>query len=332
MKQSEEALISVIVPVYNAGHYLRKCLDTIRNQTYPHIEIICVDDHSTDSSGALCDEYAAMDSRIRVIHKKENGGLSEARNTGMWLAKGEYLAFIDSDDWVDRRFLECLYDSMIRYDGDIAQCGYVSITDEAFAVKQSVGKETVSVISGKEALRKLYSVPEEYASVLYTIVCNKLYKKSILSGLRFPKGRMYEDQFFTYRCFDRADRVSVRTEKLYYYRQSSGSLTRSAYHIRFQDSLIAHSRQIRYFKSRDRDFAEIVTARMMPLCILHYEISEYEEDARAKRNAYRYAWKYFIPYLQNEKVGLKHKLKAIVFLLYPDLFIYYGWDIRFFVQ
>lgn len=332
MKQNKESLISVIVPVYNEEKYLRKCLDSIRNQTYTEIEVICVDDHSTDSSGVLCDQYAEMDSRFCVIHKEKNGGLSEARNTGMKYARGEYLSFVDADDWIDGRFLECLYHIITQYHGDIAQCGYANITNEAFHVRQPLDAETVIPLTGKQALKKLYSIPAEYASVPYTIVCNKLYKRSIFFGLYFPKGRMYEDQFFTYRCFDRAKKILVSTERLYYYRQSSGSITRSTYTIRFQDDIIAHGEQIRYFQSRDRDFSEVVVARIIPLCIQHYLRSEFDDDTEAKKSAYCYMFQYLIPYLRNRKVSWKNKGKVLLFLLCPEIFRYYDWNIQFYIS
>ena len=163
MKQNENKdLISIIVPVYNVERYIRKCLDSILNQTYYNIEVICVDDCSTDFSGRICDEYAANDLRVNVIHKEKNQGLSEARNTGMKFIKGMYVSFIDSDDWVDQTFIECLYHGMKQYDADIAQCNYANVTDDRFRIHKDIQSNSNNVITGKQALLELYSEPSVY--------------------------------------------------------------------------------------------------------------------------------------------------------------------------
>ncbi|MCI8949845.1 MAG: glycosyltransferase [Lachnospiraceae bacterium] len=333
MKQSkQEDLISVIVPVYNVERYIRKCLDSILGQTYSNIEVICVDDCSTDFSGRICDEYAEKHSRLKVIHKRENGGLSEARNTGMDFAKGVYISFIDSDDWVDQTFIECLYEGIKQNHADMAQCSYANVTNDCFPLHKDPLLDDNKVLTGKQALMELYSESSVYASVVYTVVWNKLYKRELVSGLKFPEGRMYEDQFFTYKCFQHAKKICVISEKLYCYRESGNSITRRGYSIHFQDEIVAHEEQIRYFKQKDFEFASVVIARIEPLCIMHYAISEFEDNDKAKRNAYRCSWKYLYAYLKNKKICFQNKVKLMGFLIHPDLFIQNKWDISFSVK
>lgn len=322
-------LISVIVPVYNVEKYIGECLNSILAQTYSNIEVFCIDDQSSDSSGDICEQYADIDSRIHVIRKKRNGGLSEARNTGIKAARGEYITFIDSDDWVDKKYLECLYEGIKHSGADIAQCGYIQILNSTLKVQKGMQQGKSSVITGMQALESLYANSSVKASIIYTIVCNKLFKSNIVADLMFPSGRMYEDQFFTYKCFERAQKVYTTDEKLYNYRINLNSITRQNYSMRFQDEIAAHSEQIQFFKNKNIDFMSVVIARIEPLCIWHYGMSEFEGIDKAKKNAYRYAWKYLIPYLKNNKVCLKNKFKVVLFILNPGLFIYHDLNVNF---
>lgn len=208
-------LLSVVVPVYNVEKYLDRCIKSIINQTYKNLEIILVDDGSVDASGKICDKYAFKDKRINVIHK-ENEGLSEARNTGIKLSKGNYITFVDSDDYIDERMYEILINDLEKYDVDIASCDYLRIVD--YSKKAKISSE-VLIYSKEEALIKLLR-NEEYKDYAW----NKIYKKKLFDGVLYPKGRVQEDVATTYKLILNANSVSYNKSKLYFYLKRKGSI------------------------------------------------------------------------------------------------------------
>ncbi|MDO4493648.1 MAG: glycosyltransferase [Clostridia bacterium] len=226
--QTELPLISVIVPCYKVEQWLPACLDSLLAQTYRNLELICVDDGSPDRSGAILDDYAKKDPRIRVIHR-ENGGLSAARNSGLAVARGEYIGFVDSDDSVLPEMYETLYRLLLRYDADIADCAAVLDTD--------TGKEDQSGIAlyrGGEAVFTA-SVLDQIA----TPVWSKLFKAALWKELRFPEGAYYED-CLTLPALCENDPVLVRTErKLYRYNRQSTSIMRGRKNTRHLRSRLA---------------------------------------------------------------------------------------------
>lgn len=183
--------ISVIVSIYNVQNYVEKSIRSIQNQTYKNLEIILVDDGATDNSGKICDEYAAKDSRIKVIHKK-NGGLSSARNEGIKVATGEYIAFVDGDDWIDEGMYEDMLRAIQNFDADIAICNYKEISKKGV---RDTSNEDVTVFEGRETLKVF--VEEEEAYQIQNAAWNKLYKRSLMGDLRFPEGKLFEDIVYT---------------------------------------------------------------------------------------------------------------------------------------
>ena len=195
----ETELISVIVPVYNVERYLRRCVDSILHQTYQDLEILLVDDGSTDASGAICDEYAAQEERVTAVHQK-NGGLSAARNAGLERAQGTYLCFVDSDDFLNSRMLETLCRDL----------------QEQAPAELAV---PVQCMTGREAIRSTL-VSDELGDFAW----NKLYKRELFRDIRYPLGRMMEDQGTTYRIFQQCSKVVYRPVPLYYYYQRPDSI------------------------------------------------------------------------------------------------------------
>lgn len=178
-------MISIIVPVYKVEPFLRRCVDSLVNQTYHDLEIILVDDGSPDNCGKICDEYAATDSRIHVIHK-QNGGLSSARNAGLEVARGEYIAFVDSDDWVEADTYAKLYELIQQYNADIAECAlrfYRPWKPERLFL-EGQNTKSVRVFTNREALDRLYFGPQLLSDISIT-VCDKLYRATLLHDLRF---------------------------------------------------------------------------------------------------------------------------------------------------
>ena len=186
-----DAKISVIIPVYNVEEYLPKCIESVRNQTYGNLEIILVDDGSTDRCSIICKQYAALDTRIKVIHK-ENGGLSDARNTGMEASSGDFLAFVDSDDWIDENMYEVLYSLISKYEADIAICKLREVSKSEI-IDQSTN--AIVVCNGVEALTLMVTKNNNYK--LEHGITNKLIKKELILNFRFPVGKLVEDLYFT---------------------------------------------------------------------------------------------------------------------------------------
>lgn len=216
-------LITVIVPVYKVEPYLRRCIESIISQTYANLEIILVDDGSPDSCGGICDDYAEIDQRITVIHKK-NGGLSDARNAGLEQAKGKYIAFVDSDDFVSPQYIGRLYEALVENNADIAVCA------EAFVEEGPDG----SVLPMKRPLRDVegsvtMTARDALSCMLRQDIFDasawaKLYRSDLFSDVRFPVGYAYEDVGTIHRLMLKSHRVTYLGEHLYFYLQRKGSI------------------------------------------------------------------------------------------------------------
>ncbi len=205
-------LVSVVVPVYNVEKYVERCVDSIINQTYSHLEIILVDDGSTDTSGEKCEELSKQDSRIKVIHKK-NGGLSDARNYGLDVASGEYILFVDSDDWIDEGMIAYLVTLLKDTDSDISVCGYFEDGLDTTSCDQYAEERIQVYETNREAVYAL----NHYGASIGTVAWNKLYKANIFTALRFDVGRLNEDVFLMPKIFYAAGRIAVSRKKFYHY-------------------------------------------------------------------------------------------------------------------
>ncbi|NTU88407.1 MAG: glycosyltransferase [Actinobacteria bacterium] len=242
--------ISVIVPVYKVERYLDTCVQSIFAQTYTDFELILVDDGSPDCCGDLCDAYAKEDARVRVIHK-ENGGLSSARNVGLEICIGEYVAFVDSDDWLAPSYLERLLIGIEEPGVDISVCGYIPVDEEGAEVAASLN-----------LVPKFYTPAQAIETVLYerdfdTSAHMKLYKRSLFSDMRFTEGILFEDFDVLYRLFARCERIYYIGACLYFYRIRSGSIMTSEFSSAKLE-LVAIAKRILDFV--DADFPEIHSA------------------------------------------------------------------------
>ncbi len=213
-----EERISVIVPVYRAEPYLARCVDSVLAQSHRDLELILVDDGSPDGCPALCDAYARRDPRVKVIHR-ENGGIAEARNTGLDAAGGGWIAFVDSDDWVEPDFLEYLLLGARDWGADLALCAYWR---EGPARREKLGYDRAACLTPRQALEDLLR-ERRLSSHLW----NKLYRRQLFEGIRFPKGRVYEDVAVTYRLVERARAVAVLPEAKVHYRVNPDGITES---------------------------------------------------------------------------------------------------------
>lgn len=235
-------MISVIVPVYNVEKYLNECVDSILAQTYTDFELILVDDGSPDNCGAICDEYAASDSRIRVIHQK-NGGLSAARNTGLDIAKGEYVTFVDSDDLVCKTYLECLLQALLAEQADISACDMVTFADGEAPTLVEKRQAPAEVMTGRDACLSIYRMDGKVPVMAW----GKLYRTSLFAGVRYPVGRIHEDDATTPRVLYCAEKVVLLSDCLYLYRQRAGSIMSSTFSAKRFDIMLAIDKNQAFF-------------------------------------------------------------------------------------
>lgn len=219
----KDPLITVIVPVYKTGQYLDKCVDSIVNQTYENMEIILVDDGSPDDSGEICDQWKEKDPRIKVIHKK-NGGLSDARNAGMEAARGDYIGFVDSDDYIAPDMYETLLDLSLKNNAPLA-CARYDVFGENVTFKIPEPDGMTDIMSDYKMLTLLvwpWLLKKHYANMS---VWDRLYRKDIIEDVRFPVGRIYEDIEFSMDAVHNAGTVAYINKAVYHYRISGNSIT-----------------------------------------------------------------------------------------------------------
>ena len=239
--------ISVIVPVYKVEAYLHRCVRSIQAQTHRDLEIILVDDGSPDGCGASCDGFAAEDARIKVIHK-ENGGLSSARNAGLDIATGDLIGFVDSDDCIEPSMYGRLLQALEDAQADMSLCGYDHVSEAGVADPAVVCPLTDGVLTGQEALSAVDTLRPDY--FYYVTAWNRLYRRQLFDGLRFPEGKLHEDEFTAHHLFDRCARVAVVGDVLYHYVQRSGSIMNSHPTARSLDGVYALYDRYTFFRGR----------------------------------------------------------------------------------
>lgn len=217
--------VSIIIPIYNVEDYLRRCLESVVRQSYSAIEVLLIDDGSTDRSGMICEQWAKQDVRFRVVHT-ENGGISQARNTGLSIATGKYVSFIDSDDFVAEDMLEKLYVALTENNADISICNFYRVDEYGnliFDNDQYLPIKT-EVISGVDAITYMQFGK---GGGCYDLPWNKLYKRSLFSDVQFPLGKYCEDGFISHRLLGKCSRIACIQDVCYYYMQRNGSIMHS---------------------------------------------------------------------------------------------------------
>ena len=234
-------LVSIIIPIYNVEKYVHRCVDSVINQTYRNLEIILVDDGSPDDCGKICDEYAKKDNRIKAIHK-ENGGLSDARNYGIESATGEWLFFLDSDDWIHPQTIEKLYDAAIKNDVSVSICNYSQTEEESPAVDIYKNAE-------------LWTPKDLYLKhhVTATIACAKLYRNYCFKNIRYPVGKIHEDEFITYKILFAQEKIAFINQPYYAYFMNNEGIMKSVWKPQRLVRFDAVEDQISFFKFKCDD-------------------------------------------------------------------------------
>lgn len=307
----KQELISIILPVYNVSKYLEECMKSIINQTYKNIEIIVVNDESTDGSDYICEKYKKLDNRIKVIHQK-NQGLSAARNTGLNHCKGEYISFIDSDDYVKPDYIGKLYKSIKENNTKISVCGYTDLyTDNT--LKSAGISEYNELLIGKKFLKD---------RGLNTVVWNKMYDASIWKKLRFDVGKLHEDLFIMHKIMYNEDIVSVVKEDLYIHRTRTDSITGKRFDIkRANDIIEASENRLNFFRNKEQSFYCMCLLELMNKLskeygrMYMYDKKKYKHELKEMHKRAKECYK---EYLLNHKGRYNCSKKTIMFVLMPN--------------
>ncbi|WP_408071409.1 glycosyltransferase family 2 protein [Butyrivibrio sp. JL13D10] len=294
--------ISIIVPVYNVEKYLKRCVESLINQTFTNLEILLIDDGSKDSSGRLCDELALLDDRIKVFHK-ENGGLSDARNYGIERAQGDFLCFVDSDDYIASEYCSLMHKIALDENADIVMCGVKRFSGDIY-VGSDLGTNEYKMIKSSDALREMYSDEGEK----YTIATNKLYRRSVIGTIRYPIGRINEDEYTTYKFFLNVDQVVILEKKLYFYFYNNNSITTNEKYYKNLDIYDAFEERIRLFEEHGNLDEQIVLTykAYMDRIIFRYNRISNDDNARKK----------LIKLYRNKYEKVNKKIKKIGYTIY----------------
>lgn len=302
--------ISVIVPVYNVELYLIKCLDSIINQTYENLEIILVNDGSTDNSGKICDQYKGIDKRILVIHK-ENGGLSSARNTGINVATGEFIGFIDSDDWIEPDYYELLYNGISKYKSDISVVHLRKVTNNDEKSFKKKSSDSWIELNRTEAMESLFA-----NNLIGYSAVNKLYKKYLFDNIRYPEGLLMEDKATTYKLINLSNKIVVNTSQKYNYLIRNNSIIQSSFNNRNFDSFLIHEEMIQFTDINYPQFSNLIRARyvyesirmLLMMMRSNYHVKEdYEKCLEIIHENFRYL------FLENR---IRFTIRILGFLIY----------------
>jgi len=253
MNRYSRELVSIIIPVYNTVDYLRRCVDSALRQTYNNLQIILIDDGSTDGCDKVCDAYAAADDRIKVIHQ-ENSGQSAARNAGLERVKGRWVTFLDSDDYISNHFVENNLNACLRYGAEISICRYIVDYDGTIEEDGFIKSDRAELFTNREAV--IHHFGKEGS--LFNIVCCKLYDASLWKNLRFPVGKIWEDVFVSHALFYNAKTVLVSDARLYAYFMAPGSTMRKPFALKRLDALDSWTEGVRFFyEAGEYDFYDI---------------------------------------------------------------------------
>ena len=317
MSNSDE-LISIIVPIYKVEKYLEKCIESIINQTYSKLEIILIDDGSPDACGEICDEFAKKDSRIKVVHKK-NGGLSDARNTGIQNATGEFFLFVDSDDYISHAMVEILYKTIKKHDADMVVCGYYEVSSNGVVnVRKFTIKNGEEVLNGVEATeRLLYSLEPEMV-----VAWNKMERRNLWNDIEFPVNKQHEDDFTSYQLMYKASQVVLINEPLYYYLQRGDGIIGSGFSLKSLHKIEAYESACVFFKDKNKNLYERsinLVLIMNKRCCDELIASDYLEKNSILKRLKKIGRKFYLKNFYKIKRGVKYHVKLISFYFFGGI-------------
>lgn len=316
-------LVSVVVPIYKVEQYLDRCVNSILNQTYKNIEIILVDDGSPDLCGRMCDEFKERDSRIKVIHQS-NQGLSAARNSGLSIAGGKYILFIDSDDYINENMIEKLLKLAIQEGADIVSCGHVQIYDNAPMEYTTKGDFNIA-LTPKEALKSFL-----FTHIVDVVTWNKLYNIKLFDDVQFKVGKLYEDHYTIYKLIDKANKVVYTSETLYYYCKRNTSIGGVSYNKNTMQLKDALDEECEYILKKYPDMAKEINLGYVQwmLVIIDKMLLADAIDKEFLKYIKKKAKKCFPFFIKTKELYFKQKVQLFLFILnfklYSDMYkLYY---------
>lgn len=319
----KEDLISVIIPVYNTEKYLERCINSVINQTYKNIEIILIDDGSTDNSGKICDEYAKKFQEIVIIHQR-NQGASVARNNGISKASGQYITFVDSDDMIEKNYVEYLYNLIKKYNVKMSIASYKTIFENGKYI--DLGKKySEKLMTTEEALDRL--LKEQGFTVS---PCSKMYHKSIFENIKFPAGKLFEDNGTIYKFIMECQTIAYGNETYYFYCIRSDSSTTSKFNIKKLDLIeltdnMCDDIEKEYPNLKETVEKKKITVRFSILRMI--DLKETDTEVNAKRKEIENYIKKRRKYILKSKNMDKRDKMALISLMIGRRFFYLAWNI-----
>lgn len=302
-----EKLVSIIIPIYKVEKYLERCLISILNQSYKNLDVILVDDGSPDNCGVICDEYAKQDNRITVIHKK-NGGVSDARNKGIDIAKGQYITFVDPDDFIHYKYVKTMVDAAEKFGCEVVQCEFEKGESDKFSILDEQSRfeifDNVNIFYG----RKLKITPWA-----------KLYIRSIFSSLRFPSGKINEDEFVTYKAIYGASRIVLINTPLYYYYQSPVSIMRGKNKEIKLDFIPAFEERIDYFQDKNECELAALSKKEFAIRAMLYYMKYHPTSVDIEKQLIVIFKDNIKGILRSRRVSLYEKLVLTIFNMSPNI-------------
>jgi glycosyltransferase involved in cell wall biosynthesis len=317
-----KAKVSIIVPVYNVERYLRRCVDSILAQKFRDYELILVNDGSTDDGGKLCDEYAEQHFNVRVIHKS-NGGLSSARNAGLEIADSEYIAFVDSDDYIHPEMIGTLHELARANSSDVAMCHYVRTSEDLISHEFGSAATEVSHFTNIQAINELLRVDEDHQNgkrngLHWVLAWNKLYKRQLFDGLRYKDGVLFEDIHIIHRLLYKCSKITYIPKPLYYYYQRPESIVNSSFTMRKADKVYALEDRAIFLRSAGETqlYRRALKTYLDVFYWYYYRAvrecgHEKEQIAKLKRSLR----KWLLQLLANPLISWKQRLFLLLFVL-----------------
>ena len=319
---NKEKLVSIILPIYNVEKFLSSSIESAINQTYKNLEIILVDDGSKDNSGKICDEYSKKDKRIKIIHKV-NGGLSDARNAGLDIAKGEYIYLLDSDDYIETTTIEKCINRLEQDQSDLVIFNFRYCDEEGNTIESTSKEIDIKSIWSIDDFWNYIDHPEnKEVSIASVVAWNKLYKKEIFDNLRYIKGRINEDSLIITDIIVKVNKISYISEKLYSYRMRSGSIMASRGVKGITDSPIGVVKRCEYLY--EHNYIEHFVGNFRTLMVDSSEIKKhYKELSDSQKEDYNYILnkiKEFHKILKKTKINKKDRISVFIAYRFPCLF------------
>lgn len=311
--------VSVIIPIYNVEKYLEKCLDSIVHQSYKNLEIILVNDGSTDSSSKICEDYQKKDERIIVINK-ENGGLSDARNKGIDIATGEYITFIDSDDYIHKDMIGELMNIATNNDADISVCGFQKFFNESDSeiIDNMLLNTDIQLFNSQDILDNFYSK----ISVNIIVAWAKIYKMSLFNKIRYNKGKIHEDEFIAHKLIFESKKIAYIPKKMYFYRIRKNSITGEKFNKKRLDKIEALEDRLKFANEKNLKnlYMQTLFCYCNDLILCYYLIKEnYKKEKKLQKILKDKFLNNYKNVLRSNKMNIKQKIRIIMERIIPSI-------------